>query len=447
VNARQVRVIGSTVVGAPGRERAIAYVCDGAINQATRDNAQPVGGTLETVRYYSSVAFQRWVFFTDGLRTWAYDTIAQTVEPWIAEAGGALPQRFQLLEMYRQRPLATAIAGRPYAIAAPRLGKPFDWDRSPAVIDGTQAFDTFYSPSQDVPDLINGIVALGDDLAVVLCDHSMFRMTGDPAPGANGVFDPIPTAMGGSFGRAHCMTPYGPVVWTSEGFPAFLSLEGDPRSICGARFDRTFQEIDLATHFMRLSWDTRRNLIYAVSCPYGGEELTSRAFCIEAPTAGRRGWAAWEDVRGADFPCFTDMIVADGDNVADRRTLFALADGRLVTWDDLAETDAGTSFLGRVVIGPLATKADNFQTVLSEMRILLDRQSGDCSVEVWVSDEPHFERAVIRRRFTLRPGQSPTMPGSWAGNYLWLVLSGRERWQYQMGLAVFTAGARKRRTG
>lgn len=448
-NARQIRIVGSTVVGAVGRERALAYVEDGSIKLATRDNAQTTtggGGVMSaSVRYWSSVAFQRWVFFTDGLRAYVYDTIEETTEPWIASSGGALPQRFQLLETYRQRVLATGIAGLPYSIAASANGDAFDWNRKRIPQDGTQSFQTHFDPSGDVPDLVNGIVPIGDDLAVILGDHTMIRMTGDPAPGSNGTFDPIPTAMGGAFGRAWCMTPYGPVVWTSEGFPAFLSIEGDPRSVCGAAFDRTFQEVDLATHFVRLAWNTRLNQIDVVACPYGGEALTNKAFVIQAPPPGSSRWRAWPDER-PDGPVFTDMIVADGDNVADRRTLFACTDGSLVTWDEAAEMDIGVPFLGRVVVGPLATRDDNLQTVLNELRVLLDAQSGDCSVEVWASDEPDFARAVMRRRWTLRPGQSPTLPGRVAGNYLWLVVAGRSRWQYQMALAVFSAGARKRRS-
>lgn len=432
--AKRMTLVDSTVTGEAGRTDVQVAIVGEDVWKSDEDVAGIVDGGETVVnadaRYWHSVSYLRWVFFTDGLNAFRYDSKDNSLATWTATKG-ALPERFQLLEKYRGRVLVSGIAGRPYSIVGSRVSDGFDFDRA-ALATGAQAFDTSAALAGDVPDLINGICPLGDDVALLICKDSLWQLTGDPAPGANGQYDRIPTSVGGAFGRAWALVPNGPpVIWTSHGEPAQISSGGDPTPIVGNRFRRVFQEINTTTHFIRMAWDNLCDGLAIVAIPYGGVDADSRSFFVERQTG-----AAWEDVRTAPELQFTDLVEIAG------RATFACADGVYRKFDQLAEDDDGFPFTSKVTIGPIAYREQRFQLKLSRLQMLLDAQSGDCSVELWVSDDPG-DKQTFRQRFVLRPGMSPVLPARVVGSYVWLVLTSTQRWSYQMATAFVEPGPHK----
>lgn len=433
--AKQLRLVTSTVTGEEGRATLQVGFVGTDVWRSNTSEARIVdsGDAIASAdaRYWHSVPFLRWVLSTDGLRAFAYDTKTDQIAEW-ATTKGTLPERFQIVEKFRGRTVVLGIAGRPYAIVGSRVGDAFDFDRA-ALITGLQSFDTSTALSGDVPDLINGFCPLGDDNALVICKDSLWRLTGDPAPGANGQFDRIPTNVGGAFGRAWAVLPSGAqVIWTSHGEPAQVNDSGDPEPIVGRRFRRTFQEIDTTTHFIRMAWDSRLDGLGIVAIPYGGVDASSRAFFVERSTG-----AVWEDVRTDAELEFTDLIEIAG------RATFACADGVIRQFDELAEDDDGFPFISKVTIGPICYRDQRFELKLSRLQVLLDAQSGDCNVELWVSDDPSDKQTFVQK-FVLRPGMSPILPARVKGAYVWLVLSSKQRWAYQMATALVEPGGVKR---
>jgi mannose-6-phosphate isomerase-like protein (cupin superfamily) len=77
--------------------------------------------------------------------------------------------------------------------------------------------------------------------------------------------------------------------------------------------------------------------------------------------------------------------------------------------------------------------------------VILDSQSADCFVEIWISDSPS-KKDRFAQRFTLRPGVSATLPARVRGNYLWFVIRGKGRWAYEMATALIEPGGVRRPT-
>lgn len=441
-NVKGYDLIETDLTGDSGRQRVQIVTSGVNVWKFTDDNAQIVPGGAGVIdaasRYSESIAHFHRIITTDGVNSFVYDTIADTLSPYTATAGGAVPKAFQLLGMYGARVICTGIGGRPYSIVGSRVGEAFDYNRNPAVIDGLQSFDTEVAVAGNSPFLINGFAPIGDDLAIVFCDNAIYQLTGDPAPGANGRFDEITRSMGGAFGRAWCHGPNGALFfWASHGEPMVMGVGSAPQPLIGKKYLKTFEEIDLSKSFIRLAWDNRRDGLNIIACPFGGETVATRTFFWE-----RWSGAPWEDSYAQDF---TDMLEIDGDDGNDRRVLFMCSDGIPRYHDDTAEDDAGTPFEGRVLIGPIAFKDQRLQTKLSRLQVILDGQSADCFIEILVSESPSSTRRFTQR-FALRPGVSATLPARVRGNYLWFVVRGKGRWAYELASAIVEPGGMRRPT-
>lgn len=443
-NVLQLELVSSTITGDTGRERVQVQVVAGDVWKWGDTYAQVatggVGALSASARYYHAVEQWGRVFITDGKTSVVYDSRTDAVTPYVATDGGEIPQRFQIIEQYRARLLFAGISGAPWSIRGTRVGRPFDMQRDPGVIDGTQSFDTEVAIAGRAPDAINGIAPLGDDYAVIFGDRSLTLLRGDPAPGANGQFDDIPSGgTGGAFGRAWCSGPGGQLFyWGSDGEMKVMSYGSAPKPVVGERFRRTFQEIDLAKFYIRMRWNARADGIDIVACPYGGVNERSRAFRWERQTG-----AVWEDVRTSSDLDFGDLIVIDGDNTADQKVVFTCADGVPRTWNASATSDDGHAFEGMVAIGPIGPKDDNVEALVSQLQVLLDRSSAECAIEIWTSETPDT-KGSMRYRSTLRAGLNPVLPWRVCGNFVFLVVRGQEPWGMQMVQAVVTAGGARR---
>lgn len=420
-----------------GRLRQRVAVVDRNIVVFGTDYQQVTSGgsqvTDANARYWHSQALGRWVFTTDGVRSWQTDIRTRETKLFTASTAGEVPVAAPIFEAYRARLVALA-GSRAYYSAT---GDPFNWDYAPEVVSPSQAWNSGLPPSFDVDDVLNGFAPITDDFAIVFGDHSIWRLTGDPGPGGNGVYDVLTRSMGGAFGRAWCVGPAGELYfWTNEGELAVVRGGQQIEVLSGARMREVFRAVDLSKNFIRMAWNYRADRLDIFACPYGGETGAGRWYSWERETN-----ALWEhEFTGR---VVTDAITVDADKPADASVVLGFGDGRVRKLDAAATQDVDVPIYSSCRFGPLTWDDARLDMMLTELQVALDARGDGCVVEVYSSATARdFGKA--RRRFTIAPGVSGAKLPRVRGNYVWLVLRGVGGWGFEFMLAVIEAGGQRR---
>lgn len=437
--ATQFKLVDIVAELGEGRLRQRVAVVDRSIVVFGQDYVQTTSGgstvTDASARYWHSVALGRHVFTTDGVNAWATDVRTRTTEPYKATTAGTVPVATPIFEAFRAR-IVALVGSRAHYSAT---GDAFDWDYGPGVRQPSQAWNTGLPPSFDIDDVLNGFAAINDDLALIVGDHTLWRLTGDPGPGGNGQYDVLTRSIGGAFGRAWCMGPTGEMyLWTNEGELVVLLGGSELRPVSGSRMRDVCRAIDLRTNFIRMAWNTAADELEIFACPYGGETGSGR-------------WLTWE--RGVDAwweneftgRVVTDAIEVNGDSPTDGVVVAGFSDGWARSLSQSATDDDGTPIHSSVRIGPMSGGDARFDVLLSELQVMLDATGDGCLVEVWGSDTARdFGRARWRR--TLRPGVSGVMLPRVRANFVWVVLRGTGAWGFEQMSAFVEAGGLRRRS-
>lgn len=421
-----------------GRLRQRVAVVDRNIVVFGTDYQQVTSGgsqvTDANARYWHSQALGRWVFTTDGVRSWQTDIRTRETKLFTASTAGEVPVAAPIFEAYRARLVALA-GSRAYYSA---VGDPFNWDYAPEVVQPSQAWNSGLPPSFDVDDVLNGFAPITDDFAIVFGDHSIWRLTGDPGPGGNGVYDVLTRSMGGAFGRAWCVGPAGELYfWTNEGELAVVRGGQQIEVLSGARMREVFRAVDLSKNFVRMAWNYRADRLDIFACPYGGETGAGRWYSWERETN-----ALWDhEFTGR---VVTDAITVDADKPADASVVLGFSDGRVRKFDDAQEWDDGIDIYSHVRIGPISFRENDVEVVMSSVQAIMDAASGECFAEVHASDSAG-DFGEARWSATLRAGVNPIMRPRMRGGYLWFVVRGVRGWAYEKAVATIIAGGLRRR--
>jgi len=421
-----------------GRLRQRVAVVDRNIVVFGADYQQvTTGGSQVTdaaARYWHSQALGRYVFTTDGVRSFRTDIRTRETKLFTATTAGEVPVAAPIFEAYRARLVALAGSRAFYSAT----GDPFNWDYAPEVVQPSQAWRSDLPPSFDVDDVLNGFAPITDDFAIVFGDHSIWRLTGDPGPGGNGVYDVLTRSMGGAFGRAWCVGPAGELYfWTNEGELAVVRGGQQIEVLSGARMREVFRSVDLSKNFIRMTWNYRADRLDIFACPYGGETGTGRWYSWERETN-----ALWEhEFTGRTV---TDAITVDADKPADASVVLGFNDGRVRKFDDAQEWDDGFDIYSHVRIGPISFRENDVEVVMSSVQAIMDAASGECFVEVYASDSAG-DFGEARWNATLRAGVNPIMRPRMRGGYLWFVVRGVRGWAYEKAVATIMAGGLRRR--
>lgn len=439
-NARQIRLVDTSALMGTGRVRRRVAVVGSDLVRFDGVDKQTIAGGVSVIdpaaRYYHSASIGRYTVTTDGQRSFVYDSVTDAVSEFVAR-DGSIPRRVQIWEPWRARLQALNSADNPARHYSSAAGNIFDWNYQPPVITPGQAWNSGLPPSFDIPDVLNGWIALDDDNAVIVGDSSLWWQTGDVA--INGQADQITKGIGGAFGRAWCIGLSGEAyLWTSQNEIARIDRNG-VQSITRKRIVRVLEQVDQTTHFIRMAWDHRQDAMIVMACPYNGVDAGNRVFQWEPAID-----AWWELEFAAAGHRVHDLVLINGDELSDRTVLFTQADGYGRTWDAESDTDDGETIHSHVVIGPLAYRDARLQSMMTQLQLLLDGQSGDAFVEVWSSDRPST-RGRMQYRGRIRPGMSPVHLCRASGNYLWLILRGTSRWAFEQASAIIEPSGMKRR--
>ena len=430
----------SKTVSTRTRQHALIAVCDGNVKQVLPSSAPTLtggaGALSATSRYVQAAALLGKVFLVDGNTAKFVDMRELTVQDWVPEGRGFVPKTCRIVEPYLGGIFLAAdesdsdnwfLTGRP---------RPFDFDYSPAVPTVNQAVDGSLSLAGRVPDSITGFASIFDDIAIVLCDHTIWRLTGDPA--ANGRFDLISGSVGGAFGRAWAQAPDGALFFWSPQIGLCMTDGTRVQPISRTRLDRAFQDVDLTKFFIRLAWNHRYDGLDIMVCPFNGVAESPITFFWE-----RSVDAFWEDDRSVSSRDVTDILVVDGDLPDDRVMALGCRDGRVRRWDETALGDDAVPINSNVLIGPISGGNSRYETMLSRLQILLEQTGGRVQVRLFTSNTPDGIGSLVYHR-TVYPGLTPEVPVRIRGGYVWLEVASQDPWAYEDIRASLQFGSYRR---
>ena len=412
------------------------YRFDGTTRTAVTDDDAATDPMTTAPRYVSSVALFGKAFFVDGKVAKVYDALDDSLGNYKADGKGRVPERCRLVEKYAGA-IVMCAGDDPYEWFMSARPRPFDWDFAPDVQTVTQAWKGGLGGPGRLPDIINGFCPIFDDLGLFLCDHSIWRLTGDPgSPGSR--FDPISETIGGSFGRAWAIAPDGtPFIWSSQGGLYIVNGGVSVEPVRSGALDRTFQSIDLSKFYVRMAWNVRLGGLDIFVCPYGGVTDAERTYFWHRATNG-----LWVDERQSSAHDPTDVLVVDSAEPNDREALIACRDGYVRRWSETAVNDDGQPIFSNVVLGPYQLDA-RLEMKVSRLMIAIEQAQGHAVVSCFGTDTPTLP-SVRPTGFPIRAGLTPTIPARVRGAYIWLEIRSSTRWAFESARAAMQTGARRR---
>lgn len=341
-----------TVTQSDGTPRQLKYlaVSNGELRTFTSAAVStPTGaGTYTfstTTKFVAAAAAFNRAIFVDGLNGRSYDALTDTISNWTATAG-EVPKRARLICIWGGSVLAAGVENDPHNWFLSRAGDLDDFDYFPVTPDGEEAVAGNFSKAGQCPDVVNCIVPYRDDLALFLCDHSIYQMTGRPSAG--GRFDLIvDSSMGGAFGmHSACKDELGNVYfWGSKNGLFIIRPGGLPESLSNGRLKRRFEQIDLSLYKVQLVWNPDELCVEIFVSPYSTGATSHYMW-------DRRGDRFYKRTFATNNHNPLAVYVIDGDAWNDRVLLMGCVDGQVRQWDVDASDDDGTAISTAVTFGP-----------------------------------------------------------------------------------------------
>lgn len=455
VHKVRLLTVGATT-GSP-RTQLVVSVAGGAIKKGTATISAPAGsGTLAQPELSATsqwidgaVAFGK-TYWTDRVVYREFDPKTDVVKEYKATKG-RIPPRGSFLTFWRGRMVVSRMADDGHLWHMSKQGDVYDWDTDPPVVTSTQAIDgTSSGRIGRCPDIINAFVAMNDDIALILCDHSVWQMTGDPQAG--GEFDIVSNAVGGSYGRGQALDPTGVLYWFgSRGGVYRKTAYGGVERISTLAIERRLQAVDLSLVNIEMVWDYEEEglRIYQTRLSPNGDALRHWFF-----DAKNGGW--WEDVYGVTLSRVqpTAVLVADSDDPDDRRLFYFCEDGfvrrvsRDAKKDDTTAGGTNVPIAAHVLMGPVWAADEQQQGRITSVSAELASTQGSAVIELFASDTAD-ETGLAKAEFLAGPGRTPKQHVRAKGSYAWIKIRSADfnnRWALEHLEFEVHPGGRKRVT-
>lgn len=403
------------------------------------------GGTFTSAsQYYQSTSLFQKVYFTNGEQIMVVDckeTVLTAIE-LAATNSGPPPPRCKLLETWRGRLVAARSPDDAHNWHMSAVGDPQDWDNDPAVPTPTQAISGNNSMAGRVPDIINAICPISDDLLLFGCDSSIWRLTGDPMAG--GQLDLVTNTTGMSFGRPYCLDSEGVLYFFgSRGGLYAMHPGGKPEKISDAKLPVSLPNINLALYYVKLVWNDTDDCVHMLVMPFanGGTQISHYVYDKNA-----KGF--WRDTYGTASSTIvqpTAAWISDGDGADDRVIVFGCEDGYARRIDASASDDDGQAISSAVLFGPYCVDNGTRARLNSFLTTLATEQRG-ARISAYTSEAS--DRPVTRvYDSSISAGMNPWKYVSASGRYFWVRIYSAQvgsRWAYESTrLQVFPAGKAK----
>lgn len=398
LRAMQRRRLLSVTTGG-GSPRSLYYVSAEPPNIRVFSSTffDPTNGAASlnaSARYISTAQLFGNLFFTDGLGKYRYldprpdaTNTHGVVYELVSRTSGVIPPRARLMFAWRARLGISRTADDPHNIYMSAEGNPFGWDFAPTVPTIGDAFAANLTLAGSIPDIPNAFIPINDDFLLVLCDHSIWLISGNPLRG--GEIDRVSGSIGGSFGKPWCMDAVGNIYFHgSRGGIYMMPPKALPIRISTTSIDADLAKLDLEDVYVELAWDDALKGIHVFTLPYGAISAgVHQHWFFDERTKG------WTPQRfggtGATSVQPTAVAVIDGDDPGDRLLLLAGEDRYVRKFDPTTKDDDGTPIYSYVVIGPIVPRSDGpNRSRLISMEITLASDRGGCNYELYASDTP-----------------------------------------------------------
>lgn len=268
----KLRLVDATVgVGAPRSTRVLA-VNEGNVVRLVRNGDPSVvtviggaGALSDASRIVSSFSMNQRVFFVDGARYGQYDPRTDTFSEWKATSAGTLPRRARLSARWRGRAVLARAEGEAQNVYFSEVNNPYGWDLFPPVPTTTQAVSLAASFAGAVPDQVNALVPISDDILLLGCDHSIWMLLGDPAE--NGRLMLVTDTTGMAFGRPWCMDENGTIYFFGSRGGVFRMVPGGKPERISRAIDERLMAFDFNFFTVRMAWNDRSHGVHVLVTP------------------------------------------------------------------------------------------------------------------------------------------------------------------------------------
>lgn len=410
--------------------------------QSTGSVTTPSGGTgamVNSSRFGCLFPLGAVVFGVDGRNSVVVDLDASTpVTKWEASSGGEVPRRQRLGAAWNGRAVLAGSEEEPTNWFMSAVGDAFDWEYFPAVTTTTQAVAGNFAPCGKCPDIINALIPYSDDLLIFGCDHTLYRLTGDPAAG--GQFDLISDVTGVAWGKAWCKDQRGTVFFFGSRGGVYAFTPGGAPELISQAIDEELMAVDLANNRVRLAYDDRTQTLHVFITPFSAGATSHYAY--EVP-----GRAWWKDVFGSTTLDPLSVWVSDGDAEGDRAVVLGCRDGFARKIDVDATRDDGTDIVSSVVLGPVRDPAGATEVKLTDLRCVLPAGSSSIDYTVQFAETPEYASPATAFSGTWAAGRNQAVWERARGASVWIRLasrSGAQTWAFELLTARVAPAGRAR---
>ena len=366
-----------------------------------------------------------------------YDPSTNTISIMTA-TDGQVPSGCPLIVNYLDRIVLAGAEIAPHVWYMSRKGDPLDWDY--AQTDSLRAVAGPASKAGLPGEAITALIAHSDDYLLISCRNSLWRMRGDPAYG--GSLDAVSHSIGVIGKDAWCMGPSAELIFLTLDGVYVLAPGGVGYPIPLSRnvLPREFLNINPDILIAQLEYDIQNRGVHIF--------LTS-----DTSNSRYHWWIDWD--RKTFWPSSYDSnheptatCRLQGATIEDDGVILGGRDGSLRRHSELSETDTGTSFVSRVLIGPIALSGDMSEGSILIMSANMAVTSGDVTWSIRPSST--FEgtlTAAEQDTGTWEAGLSETSYPACRGQAYAMLLTGEtgREWAVESITTVIKQVGRRRR--
>ena len=423
-NAQDVGERLVTVVGTAGG--TVKTLTSSAANSVTSGSAA-LSATALTI---FSTQFQEDLYFCDGTSYKILDVSANEIVTWTATSGtlpvDANSNVATLIERWNNRLVLSGVTGDPRTLYFSAVRDALDFNYTPDAITTTMAV----ALAND--DIVTCFIPYTDDVGIIGGDHTIYRLSGDPADG--GRRDLLSDITGIAFGRAWCKSPEGTVYFVGSrgGIYRLDPGGGVPQRLTARTIDERLADVDMDANIFRLAWDDRHVCVRVFITPKDGSATTHYIWDV-------RNEAWWPCAfQNPDHSPITVLLLS-GYSADDRTVLLGCQDGYVRMLDPDASTDDGSGIESFVFCGPFTN------LMIQEFQATLGNTSGNLTWSIHEAD--NLEDALAAPACVSGQWRSGRNRSQWPRRYLrngYVKLSSLDRWSLERIAATVEQGSATR---